>query len=112
MRSVVVLMSLLFLSQQSQAYMSLMTTGDILQKNQIQGLGYLEFWKGTNVHARASMGISEDLQGDLEISSGDIDFMTSAMLKWVPIPDYEKQPALGIRGGITYIDTDRYTQTS
>lgn len=94
------------------AYMSLMTTGDILQKNQVQGLGYLEFWKGTNMNARASMGLTEDLQGDLEVSSGDIDFMASAMLKWVPIPDYEKQPALGIRGGLTYINTDSYTQTS
>lgn len=92
--------------------MSLMTTGDILQKNQVQGLGYLEFWRGTNANARLSVGINEELQGDFEVGSGDIDFMTSANLKWVPFPDYERQPALGIRGGLTYIDTDRYSQTS
>lgn len=112
MRSLGLLVSILMLSAQGHAYMSLMTTGDILQKNQVQGLGYLEFWRGTNVNARGSIGISEDLQGDFEIGSGDIDFMASAQLKWVPIPDYDKQPALGIRGGIAYIDTNRYSQTS
>ncbi len=103
---------LISLAPAGHAYMSHMTTGDILQKNQVQALGYLEFWRGTNVNARLSMGLTEDLQGDLEVSSGDIDFMASAMAKWVPIPDYQKQPALGIRGGLTYLDTNSYTQTS
>lgn len=112
MRLSLAFLSLILVSMSSHAYMSHMTTGDILQKNQVQALGYLEFWRGTNVNARASMGLTDSLQGDLEVSSGDIDFMVSAMAKWVPIPDYQKQPALGIRGGITYLDTDRYTQTS
>jgi hypothetical protein len=112
MRALGLIISVILVALPSQAYMSLMTTGDILQKNQVQGLGYLQFWRGTNIHARGSLGVSEDLQADLEVASGDFDFMVSAMAKWVPIPDYEKQPALGIRGGLTYIDTDRYTQTS
>jgi len=104
---------LFLISTTSHAYMSHMTTGDILQKNQVQALGYLEFWRGgANINARASVGLNDSLQGDLEVSAGDIDFMVSAMAKWVPIPDYQKQPALGIRGGITYLDTGRYTQTS
>lgn len=111
MRLLVFIVSVFFISQ-GNAYMGLMTTGDILQNNQVQGLGYLEFWDGTNVNARASLGISEDLQGDIEIGAGDIDFTISAMAKWVPIPDYQKQPAMGIRGGVTYLDTDGYTQTS
>ncbi len=112
MRSLILILSALLVAPHALAYQSLMTTGDILQQNQVQGLGYLEFWRGTNVNARFSIGLSEDLQGDFEIGSGDIDFTASANLKWVPIPDYEKQPALGIRGGLTYIDTDRYSQTS
>jgi hypothetical protein len=111
MRSIVLFSFVFICSSLSHAYMSLMTTGDILQQNQVQGMGYLEFWRGTNVNARGSMGITEDLQGDIEVGSGDVDFMVSAMAKWVPIPDYEKQPAIGIRGGLTYLNTDTYSQT-
>ncbi|MCB9072713.1 MAG: hypothetical protein H6623_03760 [Bdellovibrionaceae bacterium] len=112
MRLMLLFTVLVFSMSKSYAYMSLMTTGDILKQNQVQGMGYLEFWRGTNANARASMGINDSLQGDVEIGSGDVSFMMSAMVKWVPIPDYEKQPAMGIRGGLTYVNTHDYSQTS
>lgn len=39
-----------------------------------------------------------DLNSRFEVGSGVNDFWAAGSLKWVPYPDHEKQPAIGIRG--------------
>lgn len=112
----IIILGIITFSSISQAYMSLMTTGDMVEANQFQALGYLEHifnrYDGTNINARGTMGINDELSGDIELGLGELDIMIGAFAKWVPIPDHDKQPAIGIRGGISYIDEDSFTQTS
>jgi len=113
----------------SQAYLSLMTTGDIVPTGQFQLLGFLEnsfddidYIKnrppnspdsdGLSLNGRASYGLNEDMQIDLEIGFGEFDYMIGGFLEWVPFPDADNQPAVGFRGGFVYVDTDNSSQTS
>lgn len=107
---------MLLLIQSAAAYQSLLSTGDMVQPEKFQLLGYIENifddLDGFNANVRGTYGITDELQGDLELGAGEFDVMLGAFLKWVPIPDYEKQPAIGVRAGLSYFDTDRYSQTS
>lgn len=110
-----ILCALLF-SFSAYGYQSLMTTGDLIQPETFQVLGYVESifdeLDGVNINVRGNYGINDELQGDVEIGAGELDVILGAFLKWVPIPDYEKQPAIGVRAGISYIDSNLYSQTS
>lgn len=114
-KKLIILCALLF-NFSAYGYQSLMTTGDIIQPESFQVLGYVESifdeLDGVNINVRGNYGINDELQGDLELGAGELNVMLGAFLKWVPIPDYEKQPAIGVRAGISYIDADVYSQTS
>jgi hypothetical protein len=116
MKKYILFFALVAFSATSHAYLSLLTTGDMLQPQQFQIMTYLENafnkYDGVNVNARGSLGFTEDLQGDFEIGLGEFDVMLGGYVKWVPIPDVEGQPAIGIRTGISYINWDHYSQTS
>ncbi len=110
------LVTTLLLAQPCYSYQSLMTSGDLIQPETFQVLGYLESifdeLDGMNINARGVYGINDEMQADLEIGMGELNIMLGAFLKWVPIPDYDKQPAIGVRAGLSYIDHDLYSQTS
>ncbi|MBY0385052.1 hypothetical protein K2X05_07825 [bacterium] len=116
MTKILIILSLFIFSGKAQAYQSLLTSGDMIQPQTYQFLPYLESifdeYDGLNINSRLAYGFNEELQGDVEIGFGEFDVMLGAFLKWVPIPDYEKQPAIGVRAGLSYIDTNRYSQTS
>src|SRR5690606_20445117 len=38
--------------------------------------------------------------------AGSVDFQGGALFKWIPIPDHEKQPAMGLISGIIYSRSD------
>lgn len=115
-RSLIAL-SLVLFSTNSWAYLSLLSTGDIVAQNQFQGLGYIEGildedYEGLTANARASYGVNEEFQLEAELGLGKIDFTFGAFAKWVPIPDVEGQPAIGVRGGVSYMKYDDFSQTS
>lgn len=116
MTKILFILATLFFANFAMAYQSLLSTGDMVQPQQFQVLGYIESifdeLDGVNANVRGTYGMTDELQGDLELGVGEFDVMLGAFIKWVPIPDYEKQPAIGVRAGISYIDTDRYSQTS
>ena len=116
MSKLLIVLGLFVFSGKAQAYQSLLTSGDMLQPQTYQIMPYLESIfddiDGLNINSRLTYGFNEELQGDFEVGIGELDVMLGAFLKWVPIPDYEKQPALGVRAGLSYIDTNRYSQTS
>lgn len=41
--------------------------------------------------------IREDLSWRAQIGTGETDLYAGGSIKWIPIPDFEKQPALGLR---------------
>lgn len=110
------LLSISSFASTSHAYLSLLSTGEILEQNQFQVMGYIESvfnkYDGTNLNARGSLGLAEDLQADIEIGVGEFDVMLGAFAKWVPIPDVNDQPAVGVRAGLSYLNWDDFSQTS
>jgi hypothetical protein len=62
------------------------------------------------------MFVTDSVNSRFEIGSGVSDFWAAASAKWVPYPDYQNQPAMGVRGKLIYMrdaDTNFYdTQIS
>ena len=62
------------LSVHAQAYMNLLSTGELTPTNHWAATGYLEGvfnkYDGVNVNARGSYGISDELQVDAELGTG------------------------------------------
>src|SRR3989344_9146395 len=50
----------------------------------------------------AILQISIEVDAHIETGGGETEFWTAGTVKWVPIPDVDKQPAVGIRGGFSY----------
>lgn len=62
---------------------------------------------GGNVGFFLDAPINENTSSRFLISTGDIDFNFFASAKYVPFPDFEKQPAMGIRGGVGFARENR-----
>ena len=80
MTKILILFSLFF-AQNSYAYLSLMSTGEILPENQYR-------------------------------VSGELQDITAGFLKWVPFPDLDTQPAIGIMGGVSFSGNHGYSSFS
>lgn len=46
--------------------------------------------------------IFDAVDARITAGTGAVDFWTEASVKWIPFPDVEGQPAMGIRGGLLY----------
>jgi hypothetical protein len=116
MKKLALFLILFAFSGSSHAYLSLLSTGEMLKPEQFQVMTYVESvfnkYKGTNVNARGSLGFTDELQGDFEIGLGEFDVTLGAYVKWVPIPDVDDQPAIGVRAGLSYLNWDDFSQTS
>lgn len=102
----IIFISAFLLSQTSFAYLSLSETAELIKKDNYR-VGFapqllLGNGSGSNIGAFFDMPVEEDTNSRFTIGGGNTDFWTSASVKWVPYPDYEKQPAMGLRGSITY----------
>lgn len=53
---------------------------------------------GANLSVFLDGGIQEDLSWRAQLGAGETDLSLGASVKWVPYPDFEKQPAVGFRG--------------
>ena len=101
-----VFLAALILSRTSFAYLTLGETAEVLPE------GYYKFGlqpqlivsdgSGVNFGAYFDTNIENGIDGRIEIGGGTIEFWTAASVKWVPIPDVDRQPAVGFRGGLSY----------
>ena len=48
------------------------------------------------------LSLAENLNSRIEVGSGVTDFWVAGSVKWIPYPDHDKQPALGLRGKLIY----------
>ena len=55
-----------------------------------------------NVDFFADMHLFDDADGRITFGTGKTDFWMQASLKWVPFPDVDQQPAMGLRSAIGY----------
>ena len=94
----------------ASAYLSVGETAEILPegfyKLGLQPQLILSDSSGFNMGVYFDTYLAESLNGRIEIGGGKTDFWTTASVKWVPIPDVDRQPALGIRGGLIYARSD------
>lgn len=56
---------------------------------------------GFNMGAFYDMYLVDSLNGRVELGGGKTDFWATASVKWVPIPDIDRQPAAGLRTAVT-----------
>ncbi len=89
------------------SYSGTMDTGDILPSGKYRVMLGPQFVlsgenDGVNVAARFDAGVSQSSNLRGVIGSGKTSFFSSLLYKWVPIPDFENQPAVGVMGGFTF----------
>ena len=58
---------------------------------------------GFNVDVYADMHLFDDVDGRITFGMGEIDFSAQASVKWVPFPDIDRQPAMGLRAAIGHV---------
>lgn len=101
-----IFISAFLLAKTSFAYLSVSETGELI-KGEDYRIGVvpqiiLSNGGGSNMGVFFDMPVDSDTNSRFMIGGGNTDFWTSASVKWVPYPDYEKQPAIGLRGSFTY----------
>lgn len=52
---------------------------------------------GINLGAFAESSLNEEWAWRAQVGAGHTDFWAAGSAKWVPIPDYDKQPGIGVR---------------
>ena len=98
--------SVLLLSRPSLAYLSVSETAELIKEGDYR-IGVipqliLSSGGGSNLGVFFDMPVEDDINSRFIIGGGSTDFYASASVKWVPYPDYERQPAIGLRGALTY----------
>lgn len=115
MTKILILFSLFF-AQNSYAYLSLMSTGEILPENQYRVSGELQDittdGEGANVLVSLDTPFREDMNFRFEAGTGATDYALAGFLKWVPFPDLDTQPAIGIMGGVSFSGNHGYSSFS
>ncbi len=90
------------------AYYTHHDTGEVLKSSQYKlGLGTQfitdpKYYSSTHFNGYLDSGLSEEANVRVALGAGSKFFNVGAFYKWVPYPDYGKQPAIGVRGGVIY----------
>jgi hypothetical protein len=92
--------------QKSFAFYTVQESGDILKESERQFAAEVQVITdglsnddGANLLARFDMGFDPDSNLRFVLGGGTTDFIAGAFYKWVPFPDFENQPAIGITFG-------------
>lgn len=82
-------------------YLSIGESGEIIPKDNYRlgaSLQSLTAGKsGLNVGGYMDMGVNSDSSARLLFAVGSVDFQLGGSYKYIPFPDYENQPAIGVR---------------
>jgi hypothetical protein len=76
--------------------------GTVIPAGTYRGILELQGANGLNVVGRMDMGINESTGVRALLGTGAMALQWGLYYKWVPIPDYAKQPAIGLLGGFTF----------
>lgn len=98
---------LMFISSVSSfAYYSTFDTGELVKEGRVEALLETQFVtdnnSGMNLNARADYGLNDESSFRALLGFGATDFQIGGFYKWVPIPDYKDQPAIGLSAGVMY----------
>lgn len=85
------------------SYYTFQDTGDLLAPDRYAVGAELQFrtskGSGTNLMGRFEGSIDDEWNYRGYVGLGDVDVVVGGHAKWVPIPDYENQPAMGVTMG-------------
>ncbi len=95
-----------FLLPQAQAFLTIGESGEVVPANHYQ-VGaepqlLLNRGGGFNFNGFIDANINDSTSARWVLGGGAVDFSTMASIKFVPFPDVDNQPAIGIRVGIGY----------
>ena len=105
-QTLILFASVLLSAPSGFAYLSINETGELLQEGDFR-LGvlpqfYLSDGGGSNLGAFLDLYTAPAINSRFAIGGGSTDFWAQASAKWVPFPDYQRQPAIGFRGAFIY----------
>lgn len=93
----------LFLSTHAHGYLSIAESGEVLQQGKYQVGLEPQFLTnkggGANFNVFFDTPINESTSARINMGAGAVDFNAFASVKWIPIPDVDNQPAMGLRAG-------------
>lgn len=101
------LASLALVASPAFAYNSVIQTGDVVEagafKINIAPQIILSRYKGVGVDAMLDVGVdsSSSVRGLIGVGDG-VDFQVGGLYKYIPFPDTDRQPAVGIEAGVVY----------
>lgn len=101
-----------FLSSSASAFLTVQESNEISKSGQYK-LGFepqliTSKGGGANFSAFLDKAINDEMSTRLRVGAGDTDFSAGGSLKWVPIPDYGRQPAVGGKiGGYFWRESDQ-----
>ncbi|MFK8137177.1 MAG: hypothetical protein AB8E15_02345 [Bdellovibrionales bacterium] len=111
MRFYIPILVVLFSVGKAQAYQSVLETGDILP-NDYESNFILETQvvttgdDGFNLRGHFDQRVNESSQLRFTLGTGVNNLQAAAHYKFIPIPDFENQPAIGLIAGVTYASLD------
>ncbi len=92
---------LLSFCQHSLAYMTTLESGHIepvgTHRAGLMGQIRLTEGSGANVGGTFDSSLNETSSMRVQVGGGETPFFSSLSYKWIPIPDYENQPAIGLK---------------
>jgi len=94
-----------FISYPSWGYLTVLESGEPLTKSEMH-IGFApQFMSGDRTGSNGVLnlrtGLAEGQDFSAQLGGGDIHFWTTLSTRWIPIPDYDDQPAIGLRFDVT-----------
>jgi hypothetical protein len=113
----VLVAAILAISPLARAHYTFQDSGELLAPGRYAVGSELQFITsghndGANILGKFDGGINDELNWRAVVGTGTTDFEISGLLKWVPVPDFEKQPAFGVVGGFMYAHYEHESETS
>lgn len=102
--SALILAALVLVAQPSQAYYSVLDTGDVIAPGHYQAIVQPQLvfnrYDGFNFVGAFDTGLNEESSVRGLIGFGKVDFQIGGIYKWIPFPDTARQPAIGGQAGV------------
>lgn len=106
----------LFSPLPSKAYYSVMDTGEIIPEGRyklgLESQFITDDDSGINLVGRFDHWVSEELNFQGLLGFGEVDLHAGGFVKWIPFPDFDEQPAIGLKAGMLYAREDGVNELS
>lgn len=107
---IIYLLTALFIGNSANAFYATLDNGDLVKPGEYKVLLGPQFLlsddTGINISGRFDFGFNEESNFRTVIGAGTTNFFAGLFYKWIPIPDIQSQPAIGLETGVIYGTVD------